>query len=129
MIVPVLRSHLYRHKQGHQGHSSSCYRLGTLGLERLRYAVNQCQHAKADPYAERVERACVRIVTLTRLVRSLVQIHHDSQTCQQEQQRGDCERAKTYVVRECLAQPVLLALTLIGLCSLPYETYQTQQQR
>ena len=121
MIIPVLRSHLCRNQQTYQREEHSHRSLCPLALfgHHLVDPIDQGQYTKADPDTERVERTHIGVVTLTRLVRRLVQIHHDSQTRQEEQQEGDREVLPSFG----------LAFLAFASGKLPYQSDNTQEQR
>ena len=80
--------------------------------------LNDTQHTQTDPNTERIERACVRVVTLARLIRCLVQVHHNRQTGQEEQQE-----------RQSKALPAFCLALFAAFAALPYDTDDTQNQR
>ena len=93
MVIPVLRTHLNGDKQGEQ-------RSHRAGDDRREFAIlpqgfRQSRHTKTDPDTERIERTGIRIVTLTRLVRSLVQVKHNRNTGHEEEEEGHPETLNT----------------------------------
>ena len=73
---------------------------------------NGC-HAHTYPYCERIERACVCVVTLTWLHWVLVQVEYDCKSCHEEQHAHD----------------EALSLALLAVLELPYDTEYAQYQR
>ena len=80
--------------------------------------LNDTQHAQTDPDTERIERACVRVVTLARLIRCLVQVHHYRQAGQEEQQE-----------RQRKVLPTFRLALFVAFAALPYYSDDTQNQR
>ena len=88
VVVPVLAAHQHRYHQaerhGQRGGGHAVLLLGQFLEPGL-----QGQHAQADPQGEYIEGTRVRIVTLAYLERILVEVHHDGQAGEQEEQAGD----------------------------------------
>ena len=111
MVVPGLRSHLYRHEQtGYAYNTCNGYIIALYLL--LEHIVNS-QHTKTTPNSVSVERACISIVAFTRLLRSLVKVEHDSKTCHEEQEEHNPELADAALTAPCL----------------PEKTYKSEQER
>ena len=111
VVVPSLRSHLYRYEQtGHAYHAGKSH---IIGLELLLEHIVESQHTKTAPYSECVERAGISIVALTGLLRSLVKIEHDGKTGHEEEEEHHPE----------------LADATLSAPSLPEESDKSQQQR
>ena len=121
MVIPVLRCHLSRYQQRCSSNKQRSNTLYVLVLQRMLRPVVDSHHSHTDPDTKGIERTHVCIVTFTRLIRRLVQINHDSQTGQQEQQHGDRERLPSFFF--------LLAVLYDALAALPYHTDDTQQER
>ena len=111
MIVPSLRSHLYRHEQ--TGYTKHAGKSHIIGLELLLEHIVESQHTKTTPYSVCIERTGIGIVALTRLLRSLVKIEHDGKTSHEEEEEYHPE----------------LAYATLSAPSLPEQSDKSQQQR
>ena len=118
MVVPVLLRHKRRHAKAEQRCSHSHTGLSGLRFQCCIDPVYECQHTQADPNTERVERTRISVVSFTRLVRRLVEVQHDSQARQEEQQEGQSE----------VFPPFAFALR-IAFATLPNDTDNAKQQR
>ena len=78
----------------------------------LQQADNAC-HTHTNPDGKSVERTSIRIVTLTRLTRRLVQVEHDGYTGHEEEKEHHPELLDTF-------------LTAVGL---PQQADDAEQQR
>src|SRR5512133_251573 len=107
MIVPVLRSHQGRHSSKCQGcgNQGSCLFPGDLPEE-----LKKSEYTHSYPYCKCIERSGIGIVTLPWLVRVLVKIYDDCNTCHYEEQNHDPPVARVTV-------------------EVPQEPCQTKQQR
>ena len=74
------------HKEDHAGHQRQSQSLH-VGLDLWSTGrFKQRHHAQANPHGKSVERPHVGVVTLARLQRRLVQVHHNGEARHQEQQ-------------------------------------------
>ena len=118
MVIPVLRCHLRRHEQADEACTNSHNSLALFALQRAVDPINNRQHTQTDPDTEGIERSRVRVITLARLIRCLVEVNNDSQTRQEEQQERQ---------REIL--PAYFFTLFIALAALPNDTDETQDER
>lgn len=82
MVVPAFGGHDTRNDEADDGGNGSCrHRIGFL-----RQQVEEEEHAEAYPEGKGIEGSGIGVITLTRLVRILVQVNHDGQTRKQEHQ-------------------------------------------
>ena len=109
MVVPRLTHHLERHEYTkHRGYS--CWQYAKLfrgflaGLEGTTQEISQRSHAHTNPNGKSIERTGIRIVTLTRLHRGLIQIEHDGKTCHEEEEEYHPELFHTLVAAESLPE-------------------------
>ena len=112
VVVPGLRGHLYGHQQAGCSYDRSQHEV--LSLELAADEVDDGSHTHAAPDGERIERAGIGIVALTRLQGCLVQVDHDGQTRHKEQEEH---------------HPELLDAFLSACHRLPEQSEQSEQQR
>ena len=120
MVVPCLRSHLYRHKYTERADYSTG-RAAIFEHILLEQISNGC-HSQTYPNGKSIERASISIVALTRLHRSLVEVDDDGKSCHKEKEEDHPELLYTLV-------SIASVCCLDTLLYLPEESYQTQYER
>src|SRR5574344_1850319 len=108
MVVPCLRSHLYRNQYTSYRSYYGGYHL--IDFQPL-YKIYYCRNTDTAPYSVSIERTCISIVSFTRLHRCLVKINDDCESCHKEQEKHN---------------PELTYSTLSAIC-LPEQSYQAEQ--
>ena len=88
MVVPVLRTHLCGYKQADDTDEYGDNRTRALILNSGIHPIGQRQHTQTNPDTESIERAGIGIVSLTRLIRRLVQVNHNGKSRQEEEQES-----------------------------------------
>ena len=97
VVIPVLLRHESRHSETEQGNNRSCSnaylpRLPVRpGLPLTDHVLDQgikCKHSQSRPDRERIEGAGICIIPLAHLIRRLVQIYHNGDSCHEEQQES-----------------------------------------
>ena len=103
MVIPCLRSHLYRHEHTEQSNNSSngCW---VNALHLTGNHVVKCSHTHTTPYCESIERTGISIVALTGLHRCLVKVNNDGQTCHKEQEEHNPELTYASTASPCLPE-------------------------
>ena len=95
VVVPCLRSHLYRYEKtgnAYDGGNDSSVTLETAGD-----LFDDSCNTHTAPYSEGIERTSVGIVALTRLHRCLVEVDDDGKTCHEEQEEHHPELADAFL--------------------------------
>ena len=85
MVIPVLLGHKSRYSETEERSKDRYTGLARVGFEIVIQPVNDSQYAETDPDTKSIEGACVRIVTFTRLVRRLIEVHNDGKTGKEEE--------------------------------------------
>ena len=88
VVVPILRRHLDGHKHSQASNRASHHRCKNFLLAAEVFEdIPQRKHAQSAPNTERIERTRVCIVSLTGLVRSLIEVNHNCNASHQEKHK------------------------------------------
>ena len=119
MVVPSLAYHLQWNSDANESCDTGqncCHATISLNLNSLLLVVTllfidevhsdapQSSDAHTYPDGVGVERTSVGVVSLTRLIRRLVQVHHDGDACHEEQEEHYPELLNALLASKCLPQ-------------------------
>ena len=95
MVVPCLRSHLYRNEQ--TGYTDDGCNNGFVSFEATCECLDDGCNAHTAPYCKGIERTGIGIVALTWLHRCLVEVEHDGKTGHEEEEQHYPELADAFL--------------------------------
>ena len=94
MIIPCLTTHLYGNSQCH--YSNNCGNQHIFFLQLAVQQVDESCNTHTTPDGKSIERTRISIVAFTYLLRILIKVDDNSQTCHEEQEEHNPELADAH---------------------------------